>query len=276
MVFKKYIFRIARFTNEIFFLREDDREKHEQIFLDSLRSILKAQKIDIIMQPTTNVVFNKVPTGSIFSPFGSYRLNLTLGFDDLWKNVHGKHKNVIRNADKKGIFIIENNYEINEIYSLIAGTFKRSKMDFMSFDKFQNQILNLKDNVLIFVAKSSAGLIQGCAVIPYNTYSAYYLHGGSVEKPITGAMNYLQWNAILRLKELGVSQYDFVGARINVKKGSKLEGIQKYKERFGATLYTGFLWKYPIVKWKYFLFQLVYKIIKKSEGDIIDQEIAKL
>jgi lipid II:glycine glycyltransferase (peptidoglycan interpeptide bridge formation enzyme) len=272
VVYQKYIFRIARFTNEIFFLREDDRNRHEQIFLDSLSAILKAQKIDIIMQPTTNVFFNKVPNGSIFAPFGSYRLNLTLDVDSLWKNVHGKHKNVIRNADKKGICIIENNYDINEIYNLIAGTFKRSKMNFMSFYKFQNQIINLKDNVRIFVAKTSDGLIQGCAVIHFSNYSAYYLHGGSVEKPITGAMNYLQWNAIIRLKELGVPQYDFVGARINVQKGSKLEGIQKFKERFGATLYQGYLWKNPIVKWKYWLFQLVYKIIRKSEGDIIDQE----
>ena len=59
--------------------------------------------------------------------------------------------------------------------------------------------------------------------------------------------------------------------------GSKLEGIQRFKERFGGELKKGFIWKYPVNGLKYFLFQIftrVFYLIKfqKYEGDIIEQE----
>jgi lipid II:glycine glycyltransferase (peptidoglycan interpeptide bridge formation enzyme) len=48
-----------------------------------------------------------------------------------------------------------------------------------------------------------------------------------------GSSNLLQWEIIKKLKSLGVREYDFVGGRVEVPKGSKLEGIQRFKQRFG-------------------------------------------
>jgi len=275
-IYTKYIFRLLRFTNETYFINKELQDKYEQDFLDKIIDEVKKLKVDMIMQPTTNVVFAKVPKGSIYAPFGSYKIDLKLDEDTLWKNLHSKHRNVIRNAKKKGIQVFENEYDINEVYGLIQNTFSRSSMGFMSIEKFQNQIENLGKNVKVYVAKTENNQLQGCAIIPYSDFSAYYLHGGSVEKPLTGAMNFLQWKIILSLKNSGVKQYDFVGARVGVKKGSKLEGIQKFKERFGATLHEGYMWKYHINSLKSKLFELIYKAIKKSEGDIIEQEKQKL
>jgi lipid II:glycine glycyltransferase (peptidoglycan interpeptide bridge formation enzyme) len=271
-IYTKLFFRLLRFTNEPYFLDKKLKEKYEQDFLEKLLTEVATLKIDLIMQPTTNVVFDNVPEQSTYAPFGTYRLDLRVDEEILWKNLHSKHRNVIRNAEKKGITVVENDYDENEIYDLINETFSRSSMGFMSREKFQHQLKNLNKNVRVFVARTEDGLLQGCAVIPYSSHSGYYLHGGSVSRPLTGAMNFLQYKVMLSLKESGVEQYDFVGARINVKKGTKLEGIQKFKERFGATLHKGYMWKHPIRPFKAKLFEFIYKLLKKSEGDIIDQE----
>ena len=92
-------------------------------------------------------------------------------------------------------------------------------------------------------------------------------------------MNLLQWTAILDMKRLGVNIYDFVGARISPKEGSKLETIQRFKARFGSQMKVGYLWKYPLNKFKYKTFYFLVRMhacLKKQTyiGDIIDEENA--
>ncbi len=271
-IYSKAFFRLLRFTNQSYFLDNSMQELYEQQFLDMVIEKIQELKVDIIIQPTTNVVFNRVPQNSISAPFGTYRVDLNQDEERLWSNLHSKHRNVIRKAQRDGVEILENEYDIDEIYSLIKSTFQRSSMNFMTRDKLKKQIENLGVNVKVFVAKSKNGILQGCAIVPYSSYSGYYLHGGSIERPLGGAMNYLQWSVILSLKKSGVREYDFVGARIDVSRGSKLETIQRFKLRFGAELTQGYLWKYPICKWKYYLFGIIYGLLSNKKGDIIDQE----
>ena len=92
-----------------------------------------------------------------------------------------------------------------------------------------------------------------------------------------GSHNLLQWEIVKKLKTLNVKQYDFVGARINPPKGSKIEGIQRFKSRFGTTLHQGYMWKYIFNKPMYFLYVQILKLLafknrSKYKGDIIDQE----
>ena len=83
---------------------------------------------------------------------------------------------------------------------------------------------------------------------------------------------------MLEFKKMGVREYDFMGARLNVEKGSKLEGIQRFKSRFGGELKKGYLWKYEInpIKTKtiYFLQKVIFKLKGQDyKGDAIDQEL---
>jgi lipid II:glycine glycyltransferase (peptidoglycan interpeptide bridge formation enzyme) len=135
-------------------------------------------------------------------------------------------------------------------------------------------INSLGSNVEIFRAYSD-NVLQGCAIIPYSEYAAFYLFGGSIADPVLGSMNLLHWIALLHFKDKGVKVYDFVGARIKPQAGSKLEGIQRFKERFGSTLSQGFLWKYPYNRPMYHLYRVLMKIrLKRLHLDIIDQENA--
>ena len=62
-----------------------------------------------------------------------------------------------------------------------------------------------------------------------------------------------------QLRDRGVSVYDFVGARLDVDEGSKYEGIQRFKSRFGAELHEGKAFRVVFSRFKFFLFQFMLK-----------------
>ena len=134
-------------------------------------------------------------------------------------------------------------------------------------------VLGLGENVKIFVADYQ-GVVQGCAVIPFSSHSAYYVYGGSIPEPLTGATNLLHWEAIRQFRELGVKRYDFVGVRINPEKGSKQEGLMMFKQRFGGQLVQGYMWKYSLHPLKYAVYSLAVRFLRG--GDIVDHERHKL
>ena len=127
----------------------------------------------------------------------------------------------------------------------------------------------LGNNVKILIAFSE-GVPQGCAVIPFSNYSAYYLYGGSIPKPISGATNFLQWEAIKMFRNLGVQRYDFVGVRISSDLAGKQLSLMKYKQRFGGQLAQGYIWKYSLRPLSYSIYSIAVQLLRG--GDIVDQE----
>jgi hypothetical protein len=246
-----------------------------QIFYDDVVQYFKKSGFDFIAQSPTYVQFEYAPAGSIFAPFGSYVINLKLEEEVLWNNLHSKHRNVIRNAQKNNVIIKRDKQFINIAYNLLLETMLRSGMDFITKGCFNKYIEKLGENVDIFIAFHEEKP-QGCAVIPYSNEGAYYLWGGGIKNPFLGSLNLLQWEAIKYYKSKFVLKYDFVGARIIPAKGSKIEGIQRFKERFGSTLIAGYLWKYIYKPKKYLIYRFLTRIQKRKiftyNGDIIDQE----
>lgn len=274
VVIKKYGLNLLRFVHNEFFTKANQSlyDTHYKLFLNRIIQYFKTKKIDIIIQPTTNTLFSDVPDNSVYSQYADYKIDLTIENDLLWKNVHSKHRNSIRKGEKNNIIIKEGVEYAETAYDLIKSTFNRSGKSYMNRVEFINLIKCLDSNVKIFIALYK-NFPQGCAVIPFSKHSAYYSHGGSIIRPISGSLNYLQWHIIEYFKKCGTKTYSFVGARVNPQKGSKSEGIQNFKKRFGATLYTGYLWKYSYNKPKSLLYNTIYKILRDKDGDIIDKEI---
>lgn len=271
----RLIFKSATFQYSPISIRDEVTEKHERYFLNKSVEILAATSVDFITQPPAHAIFRICPNDSIATRFGSYILDLTNSEDSLWSRVHSKHRNVILNAQKKGVEIRFGSLnDISKIYGILVETMNRSKMSFMTFNEFKKNIESFGKNVTIFLA-CYHGQTIGCGIFPFSKYSCYYQYGGSVNSTVLGAMNLLHWEAIKFFKKNGVKRYDFVGARISPEAGSKYEGIQRFKERFGPQLQVGYLWKLPI-SYKYYIYK-VYKKIKSNKNiDIIDQEIARL
>ncbi len=245
----------------------------EKRFLEGVINYFRKQRIDFITQGPTHAIFKSYPGMAVFVPFASYQLDLRKDKEELWTCLHGKHRNVIRNAEKRGVEIAHSHTYLDVAYNIMKETMARQGIGFQTKEQLSKLVFNLHEHVEIFVA-TFCGQYQGCAIILYSEYAAYYLLGGSIEKPVLGSLNLLHWVAINYFKDLGVGIYDFVGARIGPPKNSKLEGIQKFKERFGGKMNEGYIWKYIYSNLKYCMYAaLVQMKSKQAWVDIIDQEL---
>ena len=256
------------FTNETIFL---GARINEITFLNGVVDKAKSLHIDMIAQPLANAVFSNVPLDTKHIKWGSYVVDLLQSEEALLQNMHAKHRNVIRKAIKDGIEIQETE-DIGLVFENLKETMQRQNKAFPSL----NELEKLKKFSKFFIALKD-GKIQGSAVLPYNIQGAFYLYGGSIVRPYSGSLNYMHYFAMLQLKKEGVKAYDFMGARIDVEPGSKLEGIQRFKSRFGGELKRGYLWKYYYhptkVSLMYFIQRIRFNLKGKDYlGDAIDQE----
>lgn len=272
-IIRKGMLRMVRFRVETISVGNGLDLREEKSFLNSVVEYFRSTGADVIIPATTNTIFRTYPDGAVAAPYGTFIIDLSQPEETLWSNVHSKHRNVIRNAKKKGVQVVMGMEHLDRAFMLVRDTFKRSALPFMSHDVFKRMLLNLGENVEIFVAEYQ-GTAEGCAVIPFSSHSAYYVYGGSAREMVTGAMNFLQWEAIRLFRERGVRRYDFVGVRINPEKGSKQAGLQMFKQRFGGQLLQGYMWKYSLHPLKAPAYSLAVRLLRG--GDIVDQERHKL
>jgi lipid II:glycine glycyltransferase (peptidoglycan interpeptide bridge formation enzyme) len=252
----------------------------EKTFLDEMIANVKNKKIaDRISQSPAFAVFHSTPAESTRAPFGTYFIDLEQNnADQLSQRLHGKHRNVIRSAEKNHVEVKFGEDTLNDFYNLYTQTMSRAGMHCEPLSFFEIFLNELSGHSICGVAYYKHQP-QGALLMPYTHFSAFYLYGASADKmEITGAMNYLHWQTILKLKEEGVKRYDFVGARLSANLSTKLKGIQQFKERFGSDLDRGYLWKKDIapVKCRTYDKLLALKLgIKKQKIplDIISQEI---
>lgn len=224
----------------------------EQQFLDQALMCIKEEKHpDFIISLNTSPM-RVYPIGSFYCKFGSYVLDLSRSEEMLFSGIHSKHRNVIRKAEKDGLWVDCNHCYIDDCIRIIENTYSRQGKS-SSSDAYYRNLSKLGERVDFWVVKKGAD-IQGCAILLWDNNTSYYMHGGSIDHPSTGALNYLHWQAILTMKNRGVKYYDFVGARISVEEGSKLEGIQRFKSRFGGELQVGYRWRLTYKKSKYALY----------------------
>jgi len=272
-IIRKAGVRMVRFRVETIPMGDGLSVEEERSFLSNAIAYFRSINADIIIPATTNAIFRTYPAGADAAPYGTYIIDLRQPEKLLWANLHSKHRNVIRSANNKGVRILCGREHADAAYQLVRDTFKRSALPFMEHDAFDRMLRGLGQQVNVFVAEHE-GCVQGCAVVPFSNHSAYYVYGGSIPEPVTGAMNLLQWEAIRQFHDQGVKQYDFCGVRIDPEKGSKQAGLMMFKERFGPELRRGYMWKFSLNPLKSALYSLGIRVLR--QGDIVDAERAKL
>lgn len=279
IVERRALFDRLVFTHQTISLAGACSENEEQEFLDQVVIAARNLGVDFIYQPLATAVFSGVPKGAVSARFGTYEVDLDLPVEQLWAQVHGKHRNVIKKAQEAGVEISEGPHNLQICHGLIDATMKRNQKLSVSLGELERFRESLAEHVSFYVAKKDHEA-QGAAVIIWNAgHTAYYLYGGTNDSPFGGSMNLLHWKAMTDMKARGVKRYDFVGARLSPPPGSKLEGIQRFKVRFGATMRQGYLWKYPLKPWRYLAycwFARAYALMHGAtyQGDIIDEERA--
>lgn len=268
-IVRKAILRMVRFRVETISVGEPISIEEEKSFLTSAMEILRQLGADMVIPATTNTIFRTYPEGAIAVPYGTYLIDLTATEEALFGGLNSSHRRKVRVAAKEGVKIQEGLQYSRPAYELVRDTFKRSNLGFMSYEAFDRMLKSLGEYIRILVAEKD-GVIQACVVVPFSEARAYYVYGGSIPSPASGATVFLHWETIRHFRALGVKSYDFVGVRINPKKGSKQEGLKEYKERFGGQLLQGYLWKYAFKPLKFSMYNLAARL--RRGGDIVDQE----
>lgn len=251
----------------------------DQFYREFLESIPK--KIMWVDASSVMARFRGVEScGVRTAPFGTFQVNLKTDSDALWNNIHPKHKNSIRSAERKGVRAgpVE---DANTVYAVLKETHRRASIPFLTKSEWDlfNQHLVQTGYCQIYQAVYE-GKIQGCIVIPFSKTKAYYLYGGSIEKPFPGSMNLLHWHVIRNMKEKGVGLYDFGGSRVAPEEGSKAYTIKRFKERFGGEFHECFLWDKVFNGSMFRLAEAIKKIrsfVKREpyRASLIDQEIKR-
>lgn len=253
-------------------------------FLDDVCAYLKnSLKVQWINQSSAASFFMDYPTGSKHIPFGSHVIDLYLDEENLWKNVHSKHRNVIKKAEKDGVVIECGRTQklVEDYHSIDVDTWKRSSKKAATTNHWKDLLDELGENAIIYMAYLD-GEPQSGAFFYYNKQMCYYMYGANKNNPHNGSGNLLQWKAILDMKAQGVKKYSFVGCRINEDENSKYHGIQRFKERFGGELIRGYMFKtifnpsfYQMYRLAIVLRNFIAELKIKYPKDIIDQEIRK-
>jgi hypothetical protein len=272
-IVRKAIFRMVRFRVETLYPDDEISMVQEKAFLNSTVDYFRSVGADMIIPATTNTIFRTYPDGGDAAPYGSYIIDLTLPEENLWKNIDRIYRQNINTAIKAGVTIRDGAEHIEATYEHVRDTFKKSKLPFMNYDAFKRFANGLGENCKIMVADYQ-GTVQSYVLFAYSDFCAYAIYAGNLAELHQGANKLLYWEAIKYFKNLGIKRYDFVGARINPEKGSKQEGLNRLKKRYGAKLKQGYMWKYPLNPLKYNLYCMAVRW--RSGGDIVDGERHKL
>jgi hypothetical protein len=272
-IVRKARLRMVRFRIETIPCGPDLDVLEEKSFLNSVVEHFRAARADLIIPASTNTIFRTYPDSAIAAPYGTHVIRLRQAEQGLWAAISATHRRHVRSAEKSGVQVRNGSEYLGLSHAIIRNTFRNSSMPFMGLANFERMILGLGENVNLFVG-AWHGEVQCCAVISFSEHSAYYMYGGSIPHAVPGAMHLLHWEAIRFYRQMGVRRYDFCGARISPPPASKAAGLATFKQRFGAELHQGYMWKCRIRKLKSAVYSVGVRLLRG--GDIVDAEHHKL
>lgn len=228
-------------------------------FLTGTCKLLRKEGVAWVNSGAT-AFFAAYPNESNRIPFGSHVIDLSQTEEQLWMNMHSKHRNSVRRAEKSGIYVRFGGISLVSDYLKVdAETWERSGRSSYGKKFFENIVKTMENKAVLYVAYKEEKP-QASACFFMNRKMCYYMYGASITKPEPGAANLLQWVAIKNMKKMGIEKYSFVGCRINEDKDSKYHGIQRFKERFGGQLKRGYMFKEVLSPGKYLIFSKLYQI----------------
>lgn len=284
VIFSKYRFlEVAQFqTYPVSVSAERLAKKEEAAFCSAAVELISKKKLaHRIVQPVNHALFMSYPAGSVHAPFGTYVVMLHDRSDEeILASMQARYRSAIRQVQKLNFEIRQGLSELKAFHALHADTMKRTGAHIESYDKLESDLKNMPGNTLLANVYID-GILQGGVFLAYSKFAAYYFHGASAKTTSSsGAIKFLHFKMMCIMRDKGVREYDFVGARVTDVLDTKLAGIQNFKKYFGGTFRSGHLWKADLHKTKCAAYDRLLKIScnlknTKYPVDIIDQERKK-
>jgi len=257
--------RLVFTTSPIYSSSKDNKDEDLLYFLDNIIQLTKLNKLcDFILKPQSNVVFSTPPSDSIFVQWGTYVVDINIPEDKLFLSFNSKSKNIIRKAIENNIIVKKtNDYDL--LYNNIKQTLKRQNSVHYPSIEYLRKLAIMDDSVVFFTAMSGE-ILQGSLVVVYDNKTAYAMYAGSIKRPFSGSIDLLHFKAMNYFQNKNILEYDFVGTRINIKKGSKQEGIDRFKRKFNPVLRKGYTFKVIFNPIKYYIYVAFSKLYFKCKG----------
>ncbi len=261
LIFKRLVFSIGVVSKNVHYFKQSEAD-----FLNDVVDYIREHKVcDFIAKAQANVLFSSCPSKSTCVPWGTYEVDLHKSDDELFSSFNGKSRNAIRRAIKDNVNV-EKCDDISLIFNNIKETLQRqNSIHYPSYEYIEYIHNTLKENSLLLVSKKNL-VVQGSLIVLYDEFKGYAMYAGSVQKPTLGSIDLLHFEAMKYLKSKNVQVYDFVGTRLHIKKGSKQEGIDKFKRKFNPTLKEGCAFRVVVNPAKYFFYNLFSKLYLSFKG----------
>ncbi|MFA7358499.1 MAG: peptidoglycan bridge formation glycyltransferase FemA/FemB family protein [Bacteroidales bacterium] len=198
--------------------------------------------------------FNNLPSSTVF-------LDISKEPEALLSGMKAKTRYNIRLSQKKDLQIRSIGLENIEVwYELYRETTARNRLYLNNIEYFE-AVLKAKTQQAQTTVQLLLAEWQGKAlaalflVISGNRGS--YLYGASSSEHRKLMPTYaLQWEAMMRSKKLGCTQYDMFGIAPSPDPSHPLYGLYKFKTGFGGRIYHSLgCWDYPLDQEKYTLFK---------------------
>jgi lipid II:glycine glycyltransferase (peptidoglycan interpeptide bridge formation enzyme) len=176
-------------------------------------------------------------------------LDLSRSEDELLAAMKQKTRYNIRLAARKGVVVRDGSEEdFHGLYQLYAQTAARDNFVIRDEAYYLDlwNTLHVAGKALPLIAEVDGRMIAAVMVFWFSG-AAWYMQGMSGPEHRELMPNYLlQWEAITRLKALGVVTYDLWGAPDEFVESDPLWGVYRFKEGLGAQVVFGpGAWDYP-------------------------------
>jgi FemAB family len=273
--FSTKLFKLAQILHAPIRLNKELNAKEQLEFFNELIEFFNERNLsERLIQPHPYGILGAVPEHARSCEFGTYVIDIKNQSEEaIFDKFHPKYQKAIHHTEKNGGVVRFGEEVLNDFYTCYIATMERSGMLMEPIEYFQSLYTYLSpDNVTVGVVYDNNEPIGGIFML-HSKFAALCTHAGSRgDSKLYGAMKFLHFEMMKRLRLLEISKYDLVGVRIG-NNDPALEGIFRFKKGFGGDLKTGYLWKIDIHPLRARMYDFLVKI--KHSGhkyrDIIDQ-----
>ncbi|MBQ9985008.1 MAG: peptidoglycan bridge formation glycyltransferase FemA/FemB family protein [Oscillospiraceae bacterium] len=175
---------------------------------------------------------------AILQPFAVYRIDVAKSDDELMASYHSKARYSVRTSIKSGaICRLGSREDIPCFCAMLSETAKRDGFTARGEDYFYEMYDALgPDAVKLFIVEYEGTPIAGSVLIKYAS-KTWHMYAGSNDEHKETLPNFLmQWEMMRWSRDNGCPSYDMRGIAGEGDKLKPIEGLVRFKKRFGGEL----------------------------------------
>lgn len=274
-VSKRQIFYVGVFTHAPVAISGSISIDEERDFVNAATALSASQFKCIRIEPGSTIsVFQSYPDGAKAVELGLFSVTLDKTSDEIFAAFNSTYRNEIRNAEKAGIEVKYGKAELGAFYECYADTHKRQGAAYEPLQFFEGVFDALGEEKVMCATAYVNGVADAAVFLIYTNYAGYYMYAGSAAKTqLKGSTKKILWDCIGRMKQQGTRQFILGGARHKNVAGTKFEGIQNFKRRFGAQVTDGYIWKIDLNTWMCTAYDLLFWLKCRLGGSAVPKDI---